>query len=300
MQRYRLVPRQPKNRARDGALIRVEWAHGQTGFSDLHPWPEFGEPALDEHLKSLADLKFTPLAEKSMEFNYQDREYRLVKRNAFLGLILPRAHRLVFDVEDLEENQLREWVREGFTHVKVKMGRNLPSETEAFVRLALSVPVMWRVDFNGRIQEAEFLKWWSGLDAKIKARIDFVEDPLEQGELKIDGPWANDWKRQPRARIRVVKPAREPVEDFAGFQRVVFTHSLDHPIGQACSAWAAARYYMQHPKRTEVCGLAATDFFQPDDFSKAWRNGGPRMKPTDGTGFGFDELLHGLQWERLL
>jgi len=50
----------------------------------------------------------------------------------------------------------------------------------------------------------------------------------------------------------------------------------------------------------EVCGLAATDFFELDDFSRAWRCEGPRMKPTEGTGFGFDELLESLKWDRLL
>lgn len=300
MHPYSLQPQEPKLKPRTGALLRVEWAQGQVGYSDLHPWPEFGEPALDQHLKSLVELKFTPLAEKSMEFNYQDREYRLQKRNAFLGLVLPRSHRLVFDLEALDEKQLQEWAKQGFSHIKVKMGRNLKVETEIFVHMAFSTTLMWRVDFNGRIKESEFLTWWGQLDGTVKRRIDFVEDPLDNADLKIEGPWANDWKKQSRAQIRIVKPAREMDADFPTYSRVVFTHSMDHSLGQACSAWMAARYYMRHPKRMEVCGLAATDFFKPDAFSEAWCCEGPRMKPTDGTGFGFDELLHGLKWDRLL
>jgi hypothetical protein len=144
------------------------------------------------------------------------------------------------------------------------------------------------------------MAWWKELDPTVRARIDFVEDPLAEGELKIAGPWANDWKVQSRAQIRIVKPARETAEDLAKYGRVIFTHSLDHVFGQACSAWVAARYYMRHPKLLETCGLANTDFFEPDDFSREWNCEGPRMKPTQGTGFGFDKLLSGLQWERLL
>lgn len=298
--RYELKPRESKMTARLGALVKVEWATGQVGYSDLHPWPEFGEPTLEEHIASLKSLQFTPLVENSMEFNYQDREYRLLKRNAFLGQILPRTHRLVFDLEALQQSQLRQWSEQGFTHIKVKMGRNLKVETEILIQMAYATALMWRVDFNGRISEGDFVNWWQNLDVAVKARIDFVEDPLAQGELKLAGPWANDWKRLARAQIRIVKPARERSEENAKYSRVIFTHSLDHPFGQACALWAAGRFYSQHPKMTEVCGLGATDFFEPNEFSKAWHVEGPRMKPTEGTGFGFDQLLATRDWESLL
>lgn len=300
--RYELKPRENKIKARQGALIKTEWAIGQVGYSDLHPWPEFGEPPLEHHLESLRSLNFSPLVDRSMEFNYQDREFRIVKRNAFLGLIIPRSHRLVFDFDMLEDEHLQKWFKDGFTHVKVKMGRDLLSETQKFINLAHSTPMLWRVDFNGRVSESEFTQWWDELDPSIKPRIDFVEDPLKSGELKSDGPWANDWMAQERARIRIVKPAREHVVpvDLNLYERVVFTHSLDHIFGQACSAWAAAKYYMRFPKRLETCGLANSDFFAPDAFTQEWNCEGPRMKPTPGTGFGFDKLLASLQWDRLL
>ncbi len=298
--RYELKPREVKLTARRGALVKVEWTPGQTGYSDVHPWPEFGEPTIDEHIASLKALKFTSLVENSLEYNFRDHEFRLQKRNAFLGLILPRSHRLVFDLEALDQNLLREWSKEGFSHIKVKMGRNLKVETEIFVQMAYATTLMWRVDFNGRVSETEFLEWWKKLDGAVKARIDYIEDPVRSAQLKIDGPWANDWTKQARAQIRIVKPAREGSEETAQYERIVFTHGLDHPIGQACSAWSAARFYGAHPRKTEVCGLAATDFFELNDFSREWYCEGPRMKPTSGTGFGFDELLKGLAWEQLL
>lgn len=49
----------------------------------------------------------------------------------------------------------------------------------------------------------------------------------------------------------------------------------------------------------EVCGLADCESYELDDFSKVWRSAGPRMKPTPGLGFGFDEQLESIKWERL-
>jgi O-succinylbenzoate synthase len=298
--RYRLEPIEPKNKAREGALIKTEWVTGQVGYSDLHPWPEFGEAELKDHLEALAALRFTPLVESAMEFNYLDREYRLRKRNAFLGLILPRSHRLVFDIETLQPAQLRQWSEQGFTHVKVKLGRNLKAESEILINMICSTTLEWRLDFNGRISAAEFADWWVRLDPAVKSRIDFVEDPCGEGVLKIAGPWADDWKKQPRAQIRIVKPARETNDEIAQYDRVIFTHSLDHPLGQAMALWTAARFYSEHPRKMEVCGVAGNEFFARDEFSRAWFCEGPRMKPTIGTGFGFDEILAGLEWEPLL
>ena len=99
--------------SRRGALLKVEWALGQIGYSDLHPWPEFGEQPLDVHLEQLSSMKFTRLTEISLEFNYIDREFRLLKRNAFLGLIIPRSHKLLIDIRQARGQDLSQWEREG-------------------------------------------------------------------------------------------------------------------------------------------------------------------------------------------
>jgi O-succinylbenzoate synthase len=235
-----------------------------------------------------------------MEFNYIDREYRLLKRNAFLGMILPRSHKLVYEVDRLETSTCQHWAEQGFSHIKVKMGDNLKAETDALLQLAMATDLLWRIDFNGKLDESTFNSWWSSLDESVRTRIDYVEDPVSEGSLKTSGPWANDWCKQKASRIRVVKPAREAAEDLVSYDRVIFTHGLDHPLGQACAAWSAANFYAQHPKMTEVCGLAAVNYFAETAFSQAWNCEGPRMKPTTGTGFGFDDLLESLKWERIL
>ncbi len=296
---YQLTPRTNIGPQRRGALLKVEWAMGQIGYSDLHPWPEFGEAPLDAHLEALAAMKFTRLAEVSLEFNYIDREFRLMKRNAFLGLIIPRSHRLVLDITAVKGQDLGEWEKQGYSHIKVKMGRDFPAETQALLELAYSSHISWRLDFNGKMNATQFTEWWKALDEDVKRRIDFVEDPIGEGVLKIEGPWANDWFKADRARVRVIKPAREGIDDVGSFNRIVFTHGLDHSFGQACAAWTAGKFYAAHPRKVEVCGLSAGDAYEPDDFSSRWTSAGPRMKPTTGLGFGFDDLLESIKWERL-
>jgi|GEM_PF-4544284 len=298
--KYQLNPVDGRLRPRVGALVKAEWALAQTGFSDLHPWPEFGEPELDVHIESLRKVQFTRLAENSLEFNYIDREYRLTKKNAFAGLIPPRTHRLVTNIRTLDSKTLAEWQKAGYSHLKVKMGSDLGAETEALKTLIRATPLMWRIDLNGKLSAADFTQWWKSLSEEVKARIDLIEDPTSGEQLKMAGPWANDWKVQSQAQIRILKPAREGIEELAKYSRLIFTHGMDHPLGQACATWAASRFYAHHPKKMDVCGLASPGLYEPDDFSKAWQCEGPRMKATTGTGFGFDALLAGLKWERVL
>ncbi len=271
----------------EGSLVQVQWANGNIGFSDLHPWPEFHEAHLDQHILSLTKGEPTALAKNSLRFNQIDGDLRAQKKSAFAGLALPKAHKLVRDIRTLNPMLLVEWQKEGFTHVKVKMGAALSDETVILLRLSKASSFKWRLDFNGRLNAEKFTEWWAQLDPAVKMKIDFVEDPTHSEPLTIAGPWANDWYRQPQARIGIVKPARESVDDIPLYDRLVFTHSLDHPLGQACAVWTAAQYYAAHPAKREVCGLSGIDE-------------GPQMSAIPGTGFGYDGMLNELEWERLL
>lgn len=301
--RYELVSTQAGRRTRNGVLLKVDWASNEVGYSDLHPWPEFGEPALEHHLLSLGGSELTPLVELSLEYNWLDREFRKRHRNAFLGLALPRSHKLVGDLKFINQNDLSMWQKAGFTHLKIKLGDRIDDETAALTRVVNTSDFQLRLDLNAKLSCAEFTAWWSQLDDGLKAKIDFIEDPTGDRPLTFAGPWANDWKVQELATVTVLKPVRESVaqiEKAKSRQRVVFTHGLDHPLGQAAALWAAADFYRRHPEKAEVGGFAAADIYEPNEFSAVWHCPGPLMKPPSGTGFGFNKILESLTWERIL
>jgi len=296
---YLLKPRHSDQIPRRGALLKVQWQSHLVGYSDLHPWPEFGEAPLDSHLESFSNGDPTPLAEISLEYSYLDAQFRRRRRNAFLGLVLPKSHLLVHDADRLPDGAKEKWSAEGYSHLKIKLGARLKDETKALEKLARSQVFKLRLDFNGKLTVEEFTAWWSSLSSEVRQAIDFVEDPIAEGDLKIAGPWADDWYRLRGATVRIIKPAREELEEIGSYRRVVFTHSLDHPLGLATAVWSAAQYYKHHPEKTEVCGLSAPNAYELNAFSKVWSCEGPRMKPTPGTGFGFDDLLESIRWERI-
>jgi o-succinylbenzoate synthase len=297
---YQLISRHSQWRPRRGALLKVEWDRHQTGYSDLHPWPEFGEPNLDEHLAQLSSFTFTKLVELSLEFNFIDSELRAHRRNAFLGLALPRSHRLVTDLGTFTEADLKASLALGFDCFKFKMGKDLEAETKELGELAKNLSGKIRLDFGGGISSPHFVAWWQALDESIKNKIDFIEDPSGDLRVTTPGPWADDWHRNPESFIKVVKPARDGIEQPGRYRRIVFSHSLDHSLGQACALWSAARFYLDYPQYADTCGLAAGDVYEPDEFSSKWQTQGARQKPTPGFGFGFDETLESRKWDRIL
>lgn len=296
---YELKPRAGLANLREGALLKIEFAPGQTGYADLHPLPEFGDEPVDVHLDALAEDEESDLVKRALYFAAEDATLRAQNRNAFLGLALPRAHRLVTALNLVGPDDVRAWRRAGYTHAKLKVGRDLDFEAACLAKWSAISDLEWRLDFNGRASVGDFTTWWRALPADVRERVDFVEDPCA-GQLNIDGPWADDWVYQEGAGIRIIKPARENVDEVGGYPRVVFTHSLDHAFGRACALWEAARFYHDFPDLTEVTGLGEVDAFAPDAFSKAWAIDGPRLRPTTGVGFGFDDALKGLKWHPLL
>lgn len=292
--RYTLQPRDRRLPPRQGTLLKVEWSPGNYGYSDLHPWPEFGEAPLVKHLASIDAASFTDLVTYALEFSLHDHDLRKMGRNAFLGLILPRSHRLVFDLSSITPKLLEKWQGEGFTHVKVKIAGDLAKAALQLEKLSAATALKWRLDLNGRYSEREFAQWWKKLGLAVRNQTDFVEDPCAETDGAPPCPLASDWLMYQSARVRIVKPARERLEK--PYARVVFSHSLDHPLGQAAALWSAARHYRNQPQQLEVCGVAAGDWYESEAFSCQWNCTGPVMKPTPGTGFGFDTLLQGLTW----
>jgi O-succinylbenzoate synthase len=292
--RYELVPRARLNaRAgtgpRCGALLRIN--HGfDTGFADVHPWPELGDAPLDEQLALLARGGPTPLTAQSLHFASLDAAARREGRSLFDGLTIPESHWPAAAGE----------APPAFDTVKVKMpGGELPPRGRL------------RFDFNATLDAPAFLRVAATLP---RERIDFVEDPCPYDavvwrdvrtrtglRLALDREVATEG-----VDVLVMKPAIQPVtvERATGGERggardvgavsIVITSYMDHPVGQLHAAAVAARC-----ATNTRCGLVTHVLFEPNAFSERLALDGARLVPPGGPGIGFEELLEGLEWTRL-
>lgn len=291
-----------KKDGRDAALLKIQWNDEAIGFSDLSPLKSFGEEDLVTHLESIFSKKITSLAQRSLELNRVDAEYRTKKVNAFSGLQIPLSHKLVLAFSQVNLKLIEDILDQGFTHIKLKSGPSFINEASRFEDLVVKSKLRWRLDFNGCLETRTFNDWWQGLALEVKNKIDFIEDPVvENNQNLLAGPWAEDWIENKKADILILKPARSVANQRLSkhFKRVIFTHSMDHILGRVAACWSAAHFYSQYPDFTDVCGFGLEGAIKEDDFSRIWTGSGPRFFAPDGTGFGFDHILEALQWQSL-
>jgi O-succinylbenzoate synthase len=296
--RYELTPKRRLNAVavegvRRGALIRVNG-----GVADVHPWPELGDLPLDDQLALLARGETAQLTQSSLEFASIDAAARRDGRSLFDDLTIPPSHWPGADPPP------------AFDTVKLKNIDVIPDR----VRL--------RIDFNATLTSDEFVRITATLP---RERIDFIEDPCpydaavwrelrEQTGLRLalDRGASSLQHRQEclchagsemchrhsglsavnSYDVLIVKPAIQEVA--CSDTEIVVTSYMDHPIGQLCAAYAAATANI-----TSTCGLLTHVLFENDPFIERMRIDGTRLVPPGGTGWGFDDLLDTLPWQKL-
>jgi O-succinylbenzoate synthase len=94
---------------------------------------------------------------------------------------MPKSHYLAHDIAKLNAARLKSLTDEGFTHVKLKMGRKLKSELEKWLALAQAPEAQglrWRFDFNASASFDQVVEFAAAIPEDLKSRIDFVEDPI--------------------------------------------------------------------------------------------------------------------------
>ena len=298
---------------RHGALLRVEFDDETIGHADLHPWKEFGHAPLTDHMASLGTDQPTPLANLAVRHARTDAAARRAGLSLFDGLPEVRSHALFTDWIDAPRNALEQCVAEGYTAVKLKIGRDPQREAEALNALA-DLPLRWRLDANTSDGIELFL---AALTPAVRANIEFLEDPMPYESSAWYGlsehekiPLALDWELPatpppwPGAQVLVIKPASQDAFPLAlaaahaGMQ-IVVTHSMDHPLGQSVALWTAMRLRQRHGDVVLDGGLQAAGLYAPDQFSNLIRYQGSQTIPPPGTGFGFDEQLAILPWSAL-
>lgn len=301
--------------ARQGALLRFEFAKDVVGFADCHPWTEFGDDALELQLRKLSRGEFTALTRRSIYFAKIDSQARAAETNLLVGLEIPRSHFLIDSLAAMSEAKLSDLWSDGFRELKIKLGRDLSAElVQLHALLAKSKPFNLRLDFNGRPNIDSLRTFFSQLDPTIFLQLEYIEDPLKasaqewfelQEELGVT--FARDFVAVENSEahyfVRVIKPAVQ--DGFAllaaepASVEVVVTSYLDHPLGQAAAAYTAALLNQKCSDRCLSPGLLHHHVYVKNEFSELLNSNGPKFLPVEGTGFGFDHLLERQKWKGL-
>ncbi len=297
---------------RRGVLLRWGFQNGTIGYSDCHPWPELGDYPLKDQLHLLRKSRFTNLTYRSLHFAKLDAEARQKQISLFSGLIVPPSHLLIPDLTRANDQTFRQ----GFTHYKIKLGKNLKTELEFLQMLlrGLSKQVKLRLDFNGTLTPDSFQSVVKALNHHAD-RIEFFEDPFHPTSHSWRDPqnkrlfqFARDAHSDKELRLSstanflVVKPATESLDKYKRIRyphHFVVTSYLDHPLGQLTAAYEAAKLRVIPHVKMSHCGLLSHLVYQPNIFSDQLNIQEATLIPPNGTGFGFDELLSNLSWSRL-
>lgn len=317
---YELFPPWPGSFAspRRGALLKIEDPECGFGFADCHPWVERGDLPLPKQLNLLMRGKLTPLTERSLFFARLDAVARSEQRWLFVGAAMPKSHWLV---PAGRQEFLPCWEAGralGFETFKVKVG----TESEASAAFLNAVmrgqeqPLHLRIDGNYKLNPELLRIFLASLDEEVVQAIEFIEDPFPYDA----GLWsslsrdvgiciARDEGSNPAdvddAAISVIKPAIQnpmPMVTVAAklHKKIVITSYLDHPLGQATAAYAAALACKHAPETVLRCGLISHPVYAANAFSERLAISDERLVPAAGTGFGFDDELAALEWTRLI
>src|SRR5262245_13476055 len=106
---------------REGALLKVQWPNGRVGYSDIFPWPEFGDADIVDQIRALAQGKISALVEQAIWLAKKDAQWRHEGKNAHGGASKIKNHFLVSDFTKFTDANVKEARTAGFTTFKFKM-----------------------------------------------------------------------------------------------------------------------------------------------------------------------------------
>lgn len=304
--------------AREGALLRFDFGYDAIGYADCHPWPEAGDAPLSEQLALLSKNKLTSLTRRSLTYAMIDANARKRKDSVFDHLTIPESHYLVVDLDEDKTSEVQKAAKDGFKAIKIKVGINPVNEIpllKQWAELLRDYGCKFRLDFNCRLTESEFVDYLLKLGSAIKS-IEFVEDPFsydpqhwefirkkyrialacdKESERAVNYPASCDYL--------IVKPAVQNAAHFYTDQlkgrKLVFTTYLDHPLGQLAAAYVAATAAKENVM-LGTCGLFSHSVYQENPFNRQLSRSGTVLIPPKGTGFGYDDLLRELPWKPLV
>lgn len=309
---------------RAGCLLRFLFKDIGFGYADCHPLEEFGDAPLKNHIALLEKKEFTNLTQRSSHFAKLDATFRKNLSSAFelenevnletldiKKLSVPKNH---FTAPAfLKKEDVLSRKKEGFDKFKFKFGRHIPNEINYLhdnAKFFAENEIKIRIDYNGNLDSIQTL---NELIA-YKDIIDFVEDPFfeinEQNyhslkKISKHLNFAMDFIQfDPTINIsnsndifiyKIVKPARENYFKlkYKPAKKMIFTSSMDHPLGQMCAMYEASL-----SKTQEQCGLITHYAFETNPYSEQLVVKNAQLLPLNDIGFGFDSLLQAEKWKR--
>jgi len=292
---------------RNGLLIKVLFSTGKVGYNSIHPLSRFKEGQLSDYTTLLKQIPFQQITQKNnqiillstiLQDAYMDATARSKNQSLLFGYPPIQNHYLISNT-DLWSNL------DGppFKVFKIKMGSYLKKETFRLRRIIKNTrrKFQLRLDFNEKLSKNQWKKWESE-NKDLLPFIDFIEDPfLNFSYTPSIFQLAGDWCKPHYGAVRVFKASRHTSRflhtqpAIPGFQRVIFTHSLNHPLEARLSWVKASQFYKIHPKKKDICGLNyPLNFYQKNDFSCFHSD----FYAPLGAGLGFDPLLRKQKWKK--
>lgn len=304
-----------KMNSRPGVLLRVQWGDGHTGYADLHPWPELGDESLDQQLANLQKGRISTQIEQSIWLARRDAVCRKKNKHLFDQGEKIRNNYLLSDPSNLKLGFLDELKKEGFTTVKVKVGRSLQQEADSLTHIA-AAGLRMRLDFNGVGSWQIFEKFMGSLMGSVKALIEYVEDPFPYEEaawsearklakIALDNQYDRvRWDQLTKTSfdVLVIKPAKIDVDKaleraLRWNLKVAVTSYMDHPVGIVHALALAMELKKLHGDRVLEAGCLTNRLYKMDIFSAELSTQGPYLLKNKGIGVGFDRLLEALPWQ---
>lgn len=295
---------------REGVLLKVLFDQNIIGYADCHCWPELGDLPVRQQLTLFMQGQPTPLIRSALELAKLDGTCRKNGIPAIQGKHIPRSHFLVNDIFQLTPSHIQKLLEQGYTHLKLKMGRNIEQEVECLYHLFSNSSLKLRLDFNEILSQKMFHQFLEKIE-KLGEQIDFIEDPFpfnhsqwtkiqqEGWVLACDREIYKGYNQPDAAKVLIIKPALQSYREFKppDRQTSIVTSYLGHPLGQVAAAYIARQI---DPDCNSVHGLLSHHAYQPNSFSKHLNWKSPAFIPPSGIGFGFEQELENQDWIRLL
>jgi O-succinylbenzoate synthase len=294
----------------------MEWPDRKVGYADLMPWPEFGDPNLEQQLASLKRGHLTKLLEQSIWLGRKDALMRAIRRNGIDDAPKVRNHFTIADYQSANSMVLNSAKAMGFNTLKVKVGRDWTSELQWLLRTLRDYSFFVRLDFNAKGDFSTFERMITSVPVGLRTKLEFAEDPFKFDmeswteaskilslaiDLEYDKvPFSQNLAQVPFKYI-VIKPARQDVNKALKIAeqyklKVVVSSSMDHPIGVSHALRLAGEVKNKIGTRLTDCGCLTLRVYNDNEYSTKIITQGPFLTKVPGTGIGFDDILARQKW----